>query len=1547
ERGTPLGPCTWAWTDGTGTNPIPGWTVTRESVARFRIDASDVHCPETWRAPDGQYSIDLDGENPGAIATTIETIPGESYELTFKLTGNCDPNQVERRVAVTVGTETREFVHRCEFDGDESWSIRRWIFDPTDHNTTIVFASLSPGGSRNGAVIDDVVVTVYQHPGGENEILEVPAEYATIQAAVDAASDDMTILVAPGVYTPPSTIDLFGKRLVLRGSTNGDGLPTTTLDGENLRRVLHCRSDERAEIVIEDFVITGGSGSNGGGLLVEENAHAMLRNCIFTENAATGYGGAVAVVSGDASFLDCRFEANSSDLGGGALGLIEGRATLEHCRIESNTGPQGGGMNIRDGSELSLADCRLVRNVGDGGGAIHGWTHSNVEALRCDFWANEAPSLSVSAHGGAMYLHRTSGSFTDCLFLENVSAGHAGAIITYLEPVSLSDCLFIANEGGFAGNTFLVNESVLTMNDSTVCDGEGDWIAYQGGGSLSGSGNTITGSCSLDDCDGDGNVDAVQILEGILTDCDRNLVPDECELTDLLAASEPRTPESVADFVEFDVSTMADARDTVTVELSASGDLATTTEFMLVYLDDANLGLAFVNDGAACDTVSTVIEIPAADWNASGLDGTRLIRISGNAIDPAACPDPFTAIDVTVPVVFADCNTNGVWDACEVTDGSVLDSDDDGVIDDCDGCPDDPAKTDPGVCGCGTPETGDSDGDGILDCVDPCPNWPYDCSEDGQTLFVAVGEPIQLAVDVVPAGGVVELGAGTHVGTGERVVTFAGKPTTLRGAVGGDPVIIDGEFTRRGLYCVDPAASGSVVENLEIRHGDLGFAGGGAHLRNTDFTFRNCRFVGNRATGSAGEGDGGGLYALEGTITLEGCDFEDNNALRSGGGLRIDHGAIVATDCDFSTNVALYGGGISGILETGDISIDGCNFTSNTSTQLSGIQGGGAIHAERHSTDSTGMLEITGSFFSQNQSIWGGAVRLLNADATFDQCIFTENGLETGSEGGAFHVRGDSTVLIQGCTATGNRTGGRGGFLLSLYGADVTIEGSVVRENVAEDSGGALALEDASLAVGSSTICGNNQPGPDQISGDFTDLGGNCISEFCDSDEDGVPDCDDVCPGEDDLLDTDGDDIPDCLDPCPAWPYDCSEDGQTIFVAVGQSIQNALYAIPEGGTVEVAAGTFAIDGEFGLQTGGDDFSIRGAVDGNGDPATILDAGGDGRILGIDFGQSDATVLENLVFANGERLSNGGAIGISQGSTPIIRNCHFVGNQTGSDGGAVFVTDASPTFIDCRFAGNFTAVDGEGGGLYIEGGLLTMTGCVFDANEAGGGGGLVLESATGSVTMSTFTGNLADRGGAVYAGSSELDLSGSRFEANVASIDGGGIHAYQSVVRIDSSIVCGNTPDQVFGGYTDLGGNCVVEECGDDLDGNGIPDVCDPDCNGDGIPDGLEADCDENGIPDECEVADGTADDCNANGIPDSCDIASGVDEDENGNDIPDACDVARGDLNLDGCIDAGDLGLLIALWGIPDPPVGDLNGDGVISAADLGLLIGNWTPCAP
>ncbi len=94
---------------------------------------------------------------------------------------------------------------------------------------------------------------------------------------------------------------------------------------------------------------------------------------------------------------------------------------------------------------------------------------------------------------------------------------------------------------------------------------------------------------------------------------------------------------------------------------------------------------------------------------------------------------PQLTIQFTPP---PDCNSNGVADFTDIAHGTSADcdsdgapdecepdSDADGVIDACDNCPLDAAKTAPGQCGCGTPDV-DSDDDGTADCRDACPNDP-------------------------------------------------------------------------------------------------------------------------------------------------------------------------------------------------------------------------------------------------------------------------------------------------------------------------------------------------------------------------------------------------------------------------------------------------------------------------------------------------------------------------------------------------------------------------------------------------------------------------------------------------------------------------------------------------------------------------------------------------------------------------------------------------------------------------------------------------------
>jgi len=117
----------------------------------------------------------------------------------------------------------------------------------------------------------------------------------------------------------------------------------------------------------------------------------------------------------------------------------------------------------------------------------------------------------------------------------------------------------------------------------------------------------------------------------------------------------------------------------------------------------------------------------------------------GNACDN--CPQTSNAGQ-------ADMDNDAVGDACDNCPSTFntqqIDNDGDGVGDLCDGCPNDPAKSAPGACGCGVPET-DADGDGVPDCIDNCDTIANpsqaDCDMDGVGDACAIASGAQWDVD--------------------------------------------------------------------------------------------------------------------------------------------------------------------------------------------------------------------------------------------------------------------------------------------------------------------------------------------------------------------------------------------------------------------------------------------------------------------------------------------------------------------------------------------------------------------------------------------------------------------------------------------------------------------------------------------------------------------------------------------------------------------------------------------------------------------------------
>lgn len=66
--------------------------------------------------------------------------------------------------------------------------------------------------------------------------------------------------------------------------------------------------------------------------------------------------------------------------------------------------------------------------------------------------------------------------------------------------------------------------------------------------------------------------------------------------------------------------------------------------------------------------------------------------------------------------------------------------------------------------------------------------------------------------------------------------------------------------------------------------------------------------------------------------------------------------------------------------------------------------------------------------------------------------------------------------------------------------------------------------------------------------------------------------------------------------------------------------------------------------------------------------------------------------------------------------------------------------------------------------------------------------------------------------------------------------------------------------------------------------------------------------------------------------------------DADGDGDPDIChEAASPDINNDGTVDGGDLGILFSAWGLADP-VSDITRDGMVNGEDLGLMLFFWGP---
>ena len=191
----------------------------------------------------------------------------------------------------------------------------------------------------------------------ECQTLQVPAQYATIQSAIDSAPTNEMRIVMLGAGIFPGPIDFKGKPIRVRGTTcaqtiiNGNGGQQTS--------VVRFSGGEPAIAALECVTVRGGTSGTqpigsptvlAGGGIFGQNSAASVRNCFVVSNTS-GFGGGAYFLNCTGSVTNTVFGGNTASSDGGGFQANQSTMTLTDVLIESNTcNSRGGGIHLVQGN---------------------------------------------------------------------------------------------------------------------------------------------------------------------------------------------------------------------------------------------------------------------------------------------------------------------------------------------------------------------------------------------------------------------------------------------------------------------------------------------------------------------------------------------------------------------------------------------------------------------------------------------------------------------------------------------------------------------------------------------------------------------------------------------------------------------------------------------------------------------------------------------------------------------------------------------------------------------------------------------------------------------------------------------------------------------------------------------------------------------------------------------------------------------------------------------------------------------------------------------
>ena len=189
------------------------------------------------------------------------------------------------------------------------------------------------------------------------DILNVPADFPTIQAAINAAIAGDEVVVADGEYTGAGNknLDFHGKLITVR-SASGDS-SRCTIDCQGAGRGFIFQTGETSQATVDGFTITNGfDGFFFGGAIHIFASSPTISNCILAQNNAASGGGGIYIAFGSTPIVTgCVFNNNMGGPCGGAILISNSSPTIANCAFAANSATGGGAIFNDAGNRIGFS----------------------------------------------------------------------------------------------------------------------------------------------------------------------------------------------------------------------------------------------------------------------------------------------------------------------------------------------------------------------------------------------------------------------------------------------------------------------------------------------------------------------------------------------------------------------------------------------------------------------------------------------------------------------------------------------------------------------------------------------------------------------------------------------------------------------------------------------------------------------------------------------------------------------------------------------------------------------------------------------------------------------------------------------------------------------------------------------------------------------------------------------------------------------------------------------------------------------------------------